>query len=191
MSKELALRSYRFQGTRGRAMRFWRRDFESSVKGELALLFRCAKRLAGSSDEAEDLVQATLIKGFQAWDSFDGRYLRSWLLSILRNEHLARVRQRRPTTSLYELECDEPADEDIWNSLVTRDQAARIREELDKLPLEYRMAVHLCDVEELSYEEAAHAMDVPIGTVRSRLFRGRTMLRMRLEPNLSAAGEPR
>jgi RNA polymerase sigma-70 factor (ECF subfamily) len=61
-------------------------------------------------------------------------------------------------------------------------QADRILEELELLPEHYRMAVQLCDVEQMSYEEAAEAMEVKVGTVRSRLFRARAMLRQRLEP---------
>jgi RNA polymerase sigma factor (sigma-70 family) len=70
--------------------------------------------------------------------------------------------------------------EDVWIALDNRLLSSSIVEELDRIPDEYRLAVTLCDMEELSYEEAAQALGVPVGTVRSRLFRGRHMLRERL-----------
>ena len=69
--------------------------------------------------------------------------------------------------------------EDVWVEVDRRILTSSIVEELDRIPDEYRLAVTLCDMEELSYEEAAQALGVPIGTVRSRLFRGRHMLRER------------
>ncbi len=70
--------------------------------------------------------------------------------------------------------------QDVWHDLDIRHVSGSIIEELDRLPEEYRLAVTLCDMEELSYEEAAEAMTVPLGTVRSRLYRGRQLLRERL-----------
>lgn len=161
-------------------LRPWKKDFESSVRPELAVLYRVARRLAGSPDDAEELVQQGLVKAFQGWSSFDGKHLRSWLIRILRNEHYARFRSDKPTVQIGAVDCEEPISDGIWDLLLTREQAFRIVAELENLPTEYRLAVHLCDVEEFSYEEAAQAMDVPLGTVRSRLFRGRQLLRSRL-----------
>lgn len=76
------------------------RDFEKSVQPELAVLYRVARRLGGNAEQAEDLVQTTLIKAYQAWERFDGRHLRSWLIRILRNEFLMNVRSARPELSL-------------------------------------------------------------------------------------------
>jgi RNA polymerase sigma-70 factor, ECF subfamily len=147
----------------------------------MGLLYRVARRLAGSADDAEELVQQTLIRAFQAWSRFDGRKLVAWLLRIMRNEHYAKFRSAPPPAQLPETEAEEPADETLWDTLCTREQSKKILEELQALPVEYRMAVHLCDVEELSYEEAAEVMEVPIGTVRSRLSRGRCMIREQLD----------
>ena len=74
-----------------------------------------------------------------------------------------------------------------WSDLDKRLLSSSIVEELDRIPDEYRLAVTLCDMEELSYEEAARALDIPIGTVRSRLFRGRNMLRARLAAVIDVA----
>lgn len=158
------------------------RDFERSVRPELPTLYRVARRMGCSQEQAEDVVQMCLIKAYQAWDRFDGRHLRSWLIRIMRNEWLMTLRSVRPETSLDEPDGIELADEPFWDELCWRMQANRILEELENLPEIYKMAVHLCDVEQMTYEEAADAMDVPIGTVRSRLFRARAMLRSRLEP---------
>lgn len=154
-------------------------DFEKSVRPELAILYRVARRLARSDDEASDLVQQTLMKAFQAWGRFDGRYLRSWLIQILRNENLMRLRS---SGKHEEVELDDQlvSEEPFWDEVHWRSQVHRILEELDRIPEEFRLAVTLCDIEQMTYEEAATAMEVPIGTVRSRLSRGRALVRARL-----------
>jgi RNA polymerase sigma-70 factor (ECF subfamily) len=82
-----------------------------------------------------------------------------------------------PPQQFAEDEHDQPVEDTLWQTVVARDQVQRILCNLDKLETHYKMAVQLCDVEGLSYEEAAEALDVPMGTIRSRLFRGRAMLR--------------
>ena len=163
------------------------KSFERSVKGELAVLYRVARRMGASAEESEDLVQSTLLKAYQAWEGFDGRYLRSWLIRILRNERLMAIRSERPQSSLDENAEGEVADGPFWDELTWRLEAERILRELGSLPDIYQVAIQLIDVEQLTYDEAAQVMDVPIGTVRSRLFRGREMLRNRLQRTL---GEP-
>ena len=155
-------------------------SFEKSVKGELAVLYRVARRMGTSQEQAEDLVQTTLIKAYQAWDRFDGRHLRSWLIRILRNERLMALRTEKYESSLDEPDATEVADQPFWDELSWKMAADKVLLELQQLPDIYQMAIQLCDVEQMSYEEAAEAMDVPIGTVRSRLFRARAMLRNRL-----------
>jgi len=161
-------------------------DFETAVRPELPLLYRVARRMSSHADEAEDLVQQTLIKAYRAWDRFDGSFLRSWLMRIMRNEMAYQKRREAAGLQTSELNEEVGGDDGLWESVAWRDQAQRILEELDRLPAEYRMAVVLCDVEEMSYEEAAQAMDVPIGTVRSRVSRGRAMIRTRLTGEVSA-----
>lgn len=157
-----------------------RPDYEDAVTAELPVMYRVARRLTLNGADAEDLVGQVLLLAARAWAEFDGRHTRSWLLKILRNEHLSSLRRNasRPQTVPLEHAVDathetrepddeSPASEDILGAL-------------DELPEEYRLAVALCDVEELSYQEAAATMEVPVGTVRSRLYRGRMMLRDRL-----------
>lgn len=161
-------------------------EFETAVRPELPLLYRVARRMTSHADEAEDLVQQTLIKAYRGWDRFDGGFLRSWLMRIMRNEMAYQKRREAAGLQTSELNEDLGGDDGLWDAVAWRDQAQRILEELDRLPPEYRLAVTLCDVEEMSYEEAAEAMDVPIGTVRSRVSRGRSMIRLRLTGEVSA-----
>ncbi len=156
--------------------------FERAMRDELPVLYRVARRMGASPEEAEDAVQTTLMKAYQNWSRFDGRHLRSWLIRILRNERLMTLRSAKPVESLDQEGMPEPFEETLWDEVAWRMQADRILEELELLPEHYRMAVQLCDVEQMSYEEAAEAMEVKVGTVRSRLFRARAMLRQRLEP---------
>ena len=143
-------------------------------------IYNFAYRLTGNRDDAYDLVQEVLLrvrKGLQAYTpgSFEG-----WLWRITRNAFLDEVRRRkrRATVPLPEGDRDDtgaspPPDEVLAEVRLGEDvQAALLR-----LPYEFREAVVLCDVVGLSYEEIATAADVPVGTVRSRIHRGRRMLK--------------
>lgn len=156
-------------------------SFEKSVKCELAVLYRVARRMGTTQEQAEDLVQTTLVKAYQAWDRFDGRHLRSWLIRILRNERLMALRSEKFEPSLDEPDAYEVADEPFWDALSWKMEVDKVLLELRSLPDIYQLAIQLCDVEQMTYDEAAQVMDVPIGTVRSRLFRARAMLKNRLQ----------
>ena len=156
--------------------------FETLALNELPVLYRVARRMMRAGSDAEDLVSQTLLLAAKGWAAFDGRFPRSWLIKIMRNEYLRILRTAgsRPQTVSFE-DAPEPDDERAgWRDLDARLLSESIVEELDSIPEEYRLAVSLCDVEEMSYADAAKALEVPIGTVRSRLFRGRRMLRDRL-----------
>lgn len=155
--------------------------FEQVATEELPVLYRMAKRMTRNASDAEDLVGQTLLAAAKGWSGFDGRYPRTWLIKIMTNVNLSNFRRQEARVETAILEDHEPAAaHDPWIDLDVKLVSDRIIDELDCLPEEYRMAVALCDVEELSYEEAGLAMQVPIGTVRSRLARGRRMLRERL-----------
>jgi RNA polymerase sigma-70 factor, ECF subfamily len=164
-------------------------NFESSVQPELQVLYRVAKRLTLDEDDAEDLVQSTLVKAYSAWQSFDGRHLRSWLIRILRNEHFARLRKEANRPEMEDLDPELIDGHCLWDEIVWRDQVAILMEELDCISEEYRLAITLCDIEEMTYEEAGEAMEVPLGTVRSRLARGRSILRRRVAARLAMPEE--
>jgi RNA polymerase sigma-70 factor (ECF subfamily) len=157
------------------------RSFEQVALAELPVLYRVAKRLASDPSKAEDLVGQTLLDAGKAWDNFDGEFPRSWLIRILQNNHRKDLRREssRPKTQPIE-DYQETSESDNWGELNWKVIGPNILEEVDRLPEEYRLAVVLCDVEQLDYAEAAEAMEVPIGTVRSRLYRGRRILRDRL-----------
>lgn len=161
-----------------------RPDFETCMRTEMPVLYRVARRMVKSEDEAADLVQQTLIQAHRAWKTFEGTTPRNWLIRILRNEFLMKLRKEKRQT-IVALEDTEVVDEGTWTNLIWRDQAQRLMVELEKLPEEFKLTITLCDLEQFSYEDAAAAMEVPIGTVRSRLSRGRAMLRARLEGGAS------
>ena len=154
-----------------------------------------ALRLAESRDSAEDLVQDTYLRAFRAWEQYTpGTRCKSWLFTICRNVFLSlRERGRRHDEILAKTAYEDPralsreapvfaASEDtdpegeFFRSIVDEE----ILRAIDELPDEYRMAVVLSDLEDLSYNEIAEVLGVPVGTVKSRLFRGRRRLQARL-----------
>jgi RNA polymerase sigma-70 factor, ECF subfamily len=155
-------------------------DFATVVERELDTLYRVAKRLTRNESDAEDTVSQTLTSAFQSWDRFDGKHTRSWLITILRNEWLQILRKRKSRPEVAIDLVAEPFEECSWKEVDTKILAQQIKLALAQIPEEYRLAVELCDVEGLSYEEAAAMLGVPIGTIRSRLFRGRNQLREKL-----------
>lgn len=161
------------------------RDFESLVRPEIPVLFRVARRMVTSPEDAEDLVSLTMIRAHQAWGRFDGQHLRSWLVRILRNEFLKMLRSKKETASLEEIEFD-PADDAAitWKEVADRMTVEAILEEMEALSTDHLLILQLCDGEEMSYEEVAKVLEVPLGTVRSRLFRARVALRKRLAERL-------
>lgn len=163
------------------------RSFEDSLRNELTVLFRVAKRLTRSEQEAEDLVGQTLLSACRAQKSFDGRHLRSWLIRILRNEFNSNLRRAasRPELVLDEIES---ITESPWDEVAWRVDADTLLRELEQMSEDQQMIIQLCDVEELTYEEAADALEIPIGTVRSRLFRARARLRDRCAGRVEVEG---
>ena len=169
---------------------------------ELQSLYNCARRLArGDDDDANDLVQETCLRGYRTFDNFaPGTNGRAWLLTILYsvfcNQH-DKARRRGPTVSVDELEerfqryLESPADSS--ESAVTAEvRGTRMNPEvalaLDALPDEFREPVLLVDVDGLSYVEAARSLSCPVGTIRSRLYRGRRLLFVALASYASGAG---
>lgn len=144
-------------------------------------IYNFAYRLTGNSDDASDLVQEVLLRVRKGLASYQPGSFEGWLWRITRNAFLddVRRRNRRPTAPL-------PDEVDRWDlaSAPSADaEYARIsigddvQKALLELPVEFREAVVLCDVVGLSYEEIAQAVAVPVGTVRSRIHRGRKLLR--------------
>jgi RNA polymerase sigma-70 factor (ECF subfamily) len=164
--------------------------FEIELLAHLDTLYAVSCRMTRSTTEAEDLVQDTVVKAMRARHQFEpGTNLKAWLLRILTNTFINRYRRGGLERDLFEGPDAEPLT-DGWVGATTmramRDpetQAltpiieAEVQRALDELPDEFRLAVVLSDIEELSYKEIAEAMGCPIGTVMSRLHRGRRQLR--------------
>lgn len=155
-------------------------DFSLVVDQELPVLYRVAQRLTRDDTRAEDLVGQTLYLAARAWPTFDGEFPRSWLIRILRNEYALTIRKSvaRPETAIDEVV--EPSDEGFWREIDWRLVGQEVLRVLDALPEDFRLVIALCDVEGMSRDEAAEALDLPTGTVNSRLSRGRNLLRAQL-----------
>jgi RNA polymerase sigma-70 factor, ECF subfamily len=161
--------------------------FREQVLPELDVLYRVALRLTGSPPVAEDLVQDTLVRAFRAFDRFDGRYPRAWLLTILRNTRSNDLRKRRPDLLDTEVVDQLPAggregDRDATASQAIAGQLApQVRDAVASLSAKHRAVLVLVDLDGLTYREAAEVLDVPEGTVMSRLHRARRRVRSQLE----------
>jgi RNA polymerase sigma-70 factor (ECF subfamily) len=143
-------------------------------------IYTFAYRLTGNPDDAADLVQDVLIRVRKGLDGYTPGSFEGWLWRITRNAFLDGVRKkkRRPTVPLpegdYSSLGSSPSPDDVLASVRLSDD---VQGALLKLPFEFREAVVLCDVVGLTYEEIAETTEVPVGTVRSRIHRGRSLLR--------------
>jgi RNA polymerase sigma-70 factor (ECF subfamily) len=165
--------------------------FEEEALALADQVYRVARHLAPSKDEAEDLVQETYARAFRSWKSYTpGTNLRAWLLRILTNLNIDRGRrsQRAPQTTALEAN-----DYYLYDKLADSDGAAadeeRVVERLSQddivsalsaVPHDFRDVIVLVDIGDFSYQDAANILDIPIGTVMSRLHRGRRILKREL-----------
>ncbi len=157
--------------------------FSRHVLPEVEVLYRVARSLTRNSADAEDLVQDTMLRAYRAIDRFDGRHPRAWLLTIMRNAHINSVRRKRPVL------LDDPdehahrsrsmASTDPGPEQVVLDKGfdAQVEAAYRDLPENFREVMDLVDIAGLSYQEAAAVLEVPPGTVMSRLHRGRKRVR--------------
>ncbi len=159
----------------------------------LRVLYGVARQMA-DAQVAEDLVQETYLRAWKYFESFDPETnSRAWLFRILRNVWLDRCRKSRLEFPLPEESGGGVEPYYDWEGeVLTTAFSAEMDQALSALPEEYRWAVLLADVEEFSYQEIAGIMQCPIGTVMSRINRGRRMLARQLRPNTSSqlATEP-
>ena len=156
-----------------------RLSFEAEALTHVDALFRVALRFVGNAADADDLVQDTLFRAYQAWDQFErGTNAKGWLITILRHVFINEYRRdarRREILEAAPLQLEHASVRYI-DDLVD-DEVVRA---IDALPLPYREVVVLRDIEDLRYEEVATMLGVPVGTVKSRLFRAREMLQEKL-----------
>src|SRR3954452_8027887 len=165
-----------------------RERFERDVLPLLPSLYGAAMRMTRNRSDAEDLVQETYLRAYRSFHTFDaGSNLRAWLFRILTNTYINiyRAKQRRPQESdlgdvedlyLYKrignIEASRSAEETLFD-MFTDDE---VKQALEDLPENFRLPVLLADVEDFSYKEIAEILDIPMGTVMSRLHRGRNRL---------------
>ncbi|KPP99539.1 MAG: ECF-type RNA polymerase sigma 70 factor [Bacteroidetes bacterium HLUCCA01] len=166
-------------------------DFRAEMIPHLDALYNFALRLTTDPTDAEDLVQDTIVKAFRFFNSYEkGTNAKAWLFRILKNSYINNYRKKSKqphqvdydeVSTYYETVRSEQSDttdmEDIMYREMLDDQVTRA---LERLPEDFRTVVLLCDVEGFTYEEIANMLDVPIGTIRSRLHRGRNLLRTAL-----------
>ena len=183
------------QSTEARRIATEERDrarFEDEALALADQVYRVARRLVGSREEAEDLVQETYARAFRSWRSFTpGTNMRAWLLRILTNLNVDRGRRIQRTPQVQPLEETDyylankvasTAGEDALDSdaVVERLSQDSIVDALSDLPPQFREVVVLVDIGDFTYADAAQILDVPMGTVMSRLHRGRRLLKQKL-----------
>jgi RNA polymerase sigma factor (sigma-70 family) len=157
-----------------------RRSFEEVVLPHLDAAFNYARWLTRSEADAEDVVQDAYVRAFKFFSSFRGDDARSWLLTIVRNTWYGRFPRRAAGASV--VRTDEDGDDRPDQSLnpeglvIQQETAERVRRALEELPADFREVLVLRELEGLSYKEIAAVVTIPIGTVMSRLARGRERL---------------
>ena len=158
------------------------------------MLYAVALRLTHNTADAEDLTQNTLVKALRFHDKFkEGTYIKAWLLTILRNTFINEYRRKARRPAQVELSGTEPAAEKAPDPSIPFEPAEgssedllellddQVRHAIESLPDDFRKAVIMADLLDKSYKEIADAMGCPLGTVMSRLYRGRKLLRDQLE----------
>ena len=158
-----------------------REQFEALALEQLDLLYRVARRMTRNQAAAEDLVQETYLRAIRAWDRFDLQEhgMRPWLLRILHNLYITRGEResRQPATIPDEqLGTAARTTGSAWSFEGRQGMDQTLVRAIDALPMDYQVVMLLWAVEEMSYKEIAEAVDIPIGTVMSRLHRARQRL---------------
>ncbi len=165
-----------------------RLSFESEVLTHLDALFRVALRFVGNAADAEDLVQDTVFRAYQAWDQYKlGTNAKGWLITILRNVFISEYRRNQRRREILDTDHPGPPAHStvrFFDDLVDEE----VTHAIDSLSLAYREVIVLRDIEDLHYEEIAAMLGVPIGTVKSRLFRAREMLQDKLRDYAVSTG---
>lgn len=170
-----------------------RARFEQVIAPHYPILYRTARRLARSDPDGQDLVQETCLRAFRTFDGFTpGTNAKAWLFTILYSVFINRTRRaRHEPEPMPGDQIDARYAGHVEASVaapVVQWTEPEVERALDALPDTFRAAVLLVDVEELTYEEAATVLTCPVGTVRSRLFRGRKLLMVSLAEFASRAG---
>jgi RNA polymerase sigma-70 factor (ECF subfamily) len=170
-----------------------RSEFEALTLEHMDALYGAALRLTRSPKDAEDLVQDTFLKAFRFFDSFErGTNIKAWLFKIQTNTFINKYRRKVKEREVAEA----PAEDVVLDRFVSAEQVRALQdpegdffgqllsdeviEALDQVPVDFRMVVILADIQGFSYKEIAEIVGCPVGTVMSRLFRGRRILQKQL-----------
>jgi RNA polymerase sigma-70 factor, ECF subfamily len=172
--------------------------FEEEALALSDQVYRVARHLANSREEADDLVQETYARAFRSWRSYTpGTNLRAWLLRILTNLNIDRGRRNQRAPQMQPLEAndyylydklaesDGPTDEERVVERLSQDDIVTA---LSEVPHDFRDVIVLVDIGDFSYQDAAQILGIPIGTVMSRLHRGRRILKRELADSVSEEG---
>lgn len=173
--------------------------FEREALPHLDAMYAVAVRLTGGQRDAEDLVQDAMLRAFRFYDKYrEGTNVKAWLLKVMTNIFLNKVKKVSGKPALIEFETVEEflgeAEQDASAELSSSSEAFKevldqdVARALDELPVEYRMPVLLSAVEDMSYKDIAEAIGCPVGTVMSRLYRGRKMLERSLKAYAQSIG---
>ncbi len=160
-----------------------KKEFEKLALQYMDSLFNTALRMTGNETEAEDLVQDAYLRAFRFFDKFEkGTNFKAWLFKIIKNIYINKYRKESKTPQMMDvsdaetlgsLSETETPEQQIFDKLLDDD----ITKALDSLPDDFRLTLIMSDLEGFSYKEIAEILDCPIGTVMSRLHRGRRLLR--------------
>ncbi len=167
--------------------------FEDTALPHMDELYATALRYTKKEKDAEDLVQETFIKAYTNWERFEkGTNCRAWLFTILKNTFINKYRRKKKEREILNADDLRPIEQNFFSREKTdfydspekeamhKTFTPEIQEAFGSLSPEFRMVVILADLNDFSYKEIAHILDCPVGTVMSRLFRGRKEMRERL-----------
>ena len=167
--------------------------FEDAAMVHLNELYAKALQYTKNEKDAEDLVQETFVKAYDNWDRFEkGTNCRAWLFTILRNTFINRYRRKKREREILNSDDTKSVEQNFFNregtdyydsperETMDKTFSTDLRETLEELPEEFRRVVILADLNDFSYKEIAYILDCPVGTVMSRLFRGRKLMRQQL-----------
>lgn len=174
-------------------------EFEREAVPHMDALYNFAIKMTGDSDDASDLIQETYLKAFRFWDKFEkGTNCKAWLFRIMKNTFINTYRKKSKEPDKVDYDAIENfyenikptnvdsayLEKDIYDKLLDDELSSAI----SSLPEDFRTVVVLCDIEGYTYDEIADFVDVPVGTVRSRLHRARKMLFTKLHKYASDNG---
>lgn len=176
-----------------------RGEFERLVRKHERDIFNAALRMTGDHADAEDVAQEAMVKAYAAFDQFElGTNFRAWILRIVTNTYINEFRRRKrtPEATTWDLlpreELGKVSREEVGDdpelALLENALDAEVEQALSDIPEVFREAVLLCDMQGMAYHEISEVLEIPIGTVRSRIARGRALLQEKLREYAQARG---